>query len=77
MAAPSNYIAPPAGTGYSSGGYLTDGHRLFRLVVAACPERGQGFAKLEDCLTLEVRRYGDHELRAMGLRRVEAGGGHD
>jgi hypothetical protein len=75
MASPSPDIAFPAGTGYSSEGYLTDGERLFRVVVAVHPEHGRGFAKLEDCLTLEVRRYGDDELQALELRRVEPASG--
>lgn len=52
------------------GHYLTDGHRLYRVVSPFLLEGGDPTAELEDCLTLEVRPYTAHELLVMGLFRV-------
>jgi hypothetical protein len=50
------------------GVYVTDGHRLFRVVS---PGRSLfPCAELEDCLTLEVDRYFSDELYEMRLQRV-------
>jgi hypothetical protein len=54
------------------GGYVTDGHRLFRVVSQFAAVGDHAFASLEDCLTLEVRAYAALELREMGLRPVPA-----
>ena len=51
-------------------GYLTDGHRLFRVVSQCAADAGRVFASLEDCLTLEVQAYAPGELYAMRLRPV-------
>lgn len=51
------------------GVYLTDGRRLLRVVsqFSTAPRR---FAALEDCRTLDVRRYSPLELWRMNLRPV-------
>ena len=51
------------------GYYLTDGHRLFR-VVSQFMTTLTPYADLEDCATLAVVRYTPTELYAMGLRSV-------
>ncbi len=52
------------------GAYVTDGHRLFRVVSQFAAVGDHLFASLEDCLTLEVQAYAPGELREMGLRPV-------
>lgn len=54
--------------------YLTDGHRLFRVVSQFSADSRRRFASLEDCLTLEVTAYSPGELETMRLRPVHAGG---
>ncbi len=54
--------------------YLTDGHRLFRVVSQFSADSRRRFASLEDCLTLEVTAYSPGELETMRLRPVNAGG---
>ena len=54
------------------GSYLTDGHRLLRVVSRFEADHASKSASLEDCLTLEVRCYSPGELYAMRLRRVDA-----
>lgn len=56
-----------------SGSYVTDGHRLFRVVSQFAFVGDHVFAWLEDCFTLEVQRYAPSELHEMGLRPVQAG----
>jgi hypothetical protein len=71
MSSLSSAIAPTATAGVAYDGYLTDGARLFRVVAAVNPDPRFGFARLEDCQTLEVRRYEADELSGMHLRPVE------
>lgn len=52
------------------GAYLTDGRRLLRVVSQLDPRARRLFAALEDCLTLEIKRYSGDELYGMGLRLV-------
>jgi hypothetical protein len=54
--------------------YLTDGIRLFRVVLRFSPG-GSKVALLEDCASLEVTPYSPAELYAMGLRPVRASSG--
>lgn len=54
------------------GRYLTDGHRLLRVVSRFEADRSNRYAELEDCLTLEVRSYSPEELYSMGLHRVQS-----
>ena len=53
-----------------SGGYVTDGHSLFRVVSQLHAVGDHVFASLEDCLALEVETYALGELREMHLRRI-------
>lgn len=53
-----------------SGGYLTDGRRLFRIVSKFATVGGSVFASLEDCRALEVQAYAPGELYAK-LRAVQ------
>lgn len=53
-----------------SGGYVTDGRRLFRVTSQFSTVDENMFASLEDCLTLEVQAYAPGELREMRLRPV-------
>ena len=53
--------------------YLTDGHRLFRVVSQFPPGHGSKATLLEDCRTLEVMPYSPQEIRALGLRPVRNG----
>ena len=55
--------------------YLTDGLRLFRVVMRFEAGSEPVAAQLEDCMTLEVRAYGPAELYDMGLRLVRAEAG--
>lgn len=57
----------------SSGSYVTDGRRLFRVVSQFAFAGDHVVASLEDCLTLDVRAYSPDELHAMGLRAVRTG----
>jgi hypothetical protein len=50
--------------------YITDGHRLFRVVSQFAADERHRFASLENCLTLEVQAYSPGELAAMKLRPV-------
>jgi hypothetical protein len=52
------------------GGYVTDGHRLFRVVSWFAAGRRDELVALEDCATLEVRPFLPRELDTMGLRAV-------
>jgi len=54
-----------------SGGYLTDGRRLFRVVSQFSTVGEHKFARLEDCLTLEVSAYSPGELYQMKLRPID------
>jgi hypothetical protein len=56
-------------TGLDEGAYVTDGRRLFRVVLRLDPLRGAA-AVLEDCLTLELRSYAAADLWEMGVRLV-------
>ncbi|MGO9496677.1 MAG: hypothetical protein ACLQA5_08220 [Solirubrobacteraceae bacterium] len=56
--------------GLDEGAYVTDGVRLFRVVLRLDPLRGAAAAVLEDCLTLELRSYGAADLWEMGVRLV-------
>jgi hypothetical protein len=56
-----------------SDSYITDGHRLFRVVSQFAADEQRRSASLENCLTLEVRAYSPGELAAMKLRPVLAG----
>ena len=58
-----------------SDSYITDGHRLFRVVSQFAAGEQRRFASLENCLTLEVQAYSPGELAAMKLRPVLAGPG--
>jgi hypothetical protein len=53
-----------------SGGYLTDGRRLFRVVSRFAADAEHVFASLEDCVTLEVQAYAPGDLYEMRLRPV-------
>jgi len=53
-----------------SGGYVTDGRKLFRVVSQFAFAGERLFASLEDCLTLDVRDYSPGELYAMRLQAV-------
>ncbi len=55
-----------------SGGYLTDGHRLFRVVSQFVFAGDRVLASLEDCLTLDVRAYAPSELYELRLRQVRS-----
>jgi hypothetical protein len=48
--------------------YLTDGERLFRVVMPYTPVGRGAHVRLEDCLTLEIRSYTPAELYGMNLR---------
>ena len=52
--------------------YLTDGHRLFRVVRAPTTAPYEGAAVLEDCRSLEELTFTTAELSAMSLRVVSA-----
>lgn len=52
--------------------YLTDGHRLLRVVSQFDPHSEFAFAALEDCASLEVRAYSPCELAALRLHPVRA-----
>jgi hypothetical protein len=54
----------------ASGKYLTDGHRLPRIVSRLDPRTEHRFAVLEDCITLELDAYAPDELATIGLRAV-------
>ena len=56
--------------GLDEGAYVTDGTRLFRVVLRLDPHRGAATAVLEDCLTLELRSYAAADLWEMGVRLV-------
>jgi hypothetical protein len=60
---------PPAALP-GSGSYVTDGHRLFRVVSQFAFVGDHVFASLEDCLTLDVQPYAPSELCEMRLRPV-------
>jgi hypothetical protein len=53
------------------GDYLTDGQRLFRVLSPFSTVREHVLARLENCLTLEVRNYSPDERCAMKLRPVQ------
>ncbi|MGA2321109.1 MAG: hypothetical protein ABSG95_10285 [Solirubrobacteraceae bacterium] len=53
-----------------SGGYVTDGRRLFRVVSQPAAGGEYLSAALEDCYTLAVQAYAPRELREMRLRAV-------
>jgi hypothetical protein len=55
-----------------SGGYLTDGHRLFRVVSQFAFAGDRVLASLEDCLTLDVRAYAPSELYELRLRPIRS-----
>jgi hypothetical protein len=61
--------APPAAFVEPST-YLTDGVRLFRVIVGFEWPPEESWAVLEDCRTLEQATYTPDELRRMGLERV-------
>jgi hypothetical protein len=50
--------------------YLTDGHRLFRVVRAPATAPYEGAAVLEDCRTLQELTFTPAELSTMPLRVV-------
>jgi hypothetical protein len=56
-----------------SGGYLTDGRRLYRVVSQFAFAGDRVLASLEDCLTLDVRAYAPSELYELRLRPVRSG----
>ena len=56
--------------GLDEGAYVTDGRRLFRVVLRLDPLRGATTAVLEDCLTLELRSYAAADLWEMRVRLV-------
>jgi hypothetical protein len=56
--------------GVDEGAYVTDGRRLFRVVLRVDPLRGAAAAVLEDCLTLELRSYAAADLWELRVRLV-------
>lgn len=55
------------------GAYLTDGVRLFRIVLQLHRADQRPLAALEDYLTFEVSLYSPDDLHEMRLRPVRAG----
>ena len=56
--------------GLDEGAYVTDGRRLFRVVLRLDPPRGAAAAVLDDCVTLELRSFAAADLWEMGVRLV-------
>jgi hypothetical protein len=72
--APSWIVLPSAASPeLVADSYLTDGERLFRVVSPPDPGDAEGYASLEDCLTLEVAAFSSDELFEMDLWLVRAG----
>ena len=57
------------------GRYLTDGHRLLR-IVSRFDDGRSVMVLLEDCRTLRAHAWTVLELRMMGFRRVRIMGSH-
>jgi hypothetical protein len=55
---------------WREGDYLTDQHRLFRVLQIVATRMRRRTVLLEDCRTLEATLFGPRELRRMQLQAV-------